>query len=604
MRSVKSLLSLSLAILSLSNPHKVGAVERVDSSPGPKRMTREESQLKLHWVTENSLELQFPDGSKTKILLRPTSNIQDEATPCLFTGQLEDDLDSRVTVSGCLGDEETVVTIASSKVDGGVVDLSFTGTATYQLGLIVSADSLSRAADVIHPGNVRRSRRSTSGDTEESDIKLEWVTDGEEIKITFANGAIDKILLYKVDDIEDVDVGCLFTGVLDGDHDSEVDVDGCKSDAETIVEIQSFLVPCGFVDLLLTKADTYILKQDEEHIPDLVKGEEANDALTIPADATDVPQENVRPWPTHKELPKVASLETRVKYDKGLVDATGGVLEAKRFISRAVEHAKTRLHMLPIKVELSVVGTMKYVQNQNWRANGQWINRLKDSNADKVVSHFCAGGAAGIAYVGAVCGGAYGVNINEHINWPGRAEWVTGRTFAHELGHNLGMWHDFDSKHGGNGQPGSRGRCDGQGLMSYGSCKPSCRDSRMPDRWSECSVADFERTFRSSTHRCLAMGQGDTPHPEAGCTCNGYIHRGRGECKNQASCGNWCYVDEGNSCSYSYRSYIGSPHRWTCEACDNSRTAKVELVAPPCTATAFSLTVNLLVFSVAASLIM
>ena len=134
-------------------------------------------------------------------------------------------------------------------------------------------------------------------------------------------------------------------------------MDGCKSDAETIVEIQSFLVPCGFVDLLLTKAstyvvynsahvnflqaDTYILKQDEEHIPDLVKGEEANDALTIPADATDVPQENVRPWPTNKELPKVgrrnisviaktdqvASLETRVKYDKGLVDATGGVLE-------------------------------------------------------------------------------------------------------------------------------------------------------------------------------------------------------------------------------------------------------------------------------------
>ena len=31
------------------------------------------------------------------------------------------------------------------------------------------------------------------------------------------------------------------------------------------------------------------------------------------------------------------------------------------------------------------------------------------------------------------------VNINEHINWPGRAEWVTGRTYAHELGHNLGM---------------------------------------------------------------------------------------------------------------------------------------------------------------------
>ena len=72
--------------------------------------------MKLHWLTEDSLELQFPDGSKTKILLRPTSNIEDEPTPCLFTGQLEVDLDSRVTVSGCLGNEETAITIASSKV--------------------------------------------------------------------------------------------------------------------------------------------------------------------------------------------------------------------------------------------------------------------------------------------------------------------------------------------------------------------------------------------------------------------------------------------------------------------------------------------------------
>ena len=72
--------------------------------------------MKLQWLTEDSLQLQYPDGSKTKILLKATSNIQDEATPCLFTGQLEDDADSRVTVSGCLGDGETAVTIASSKV--------------------------------------------------------------------------------------------------------------------------------------------------------------------------------------------------------------------------------------------------------------------------------------------------------------------------------------------------------------------------------------------------------------------------------------------------------------------------------------------------------
>ena len=29
-------------------------------------------------------------------------------------------------------------------------------------------------------------------------------------------------------------------------------------------------------------------------------------------------------------------------------------------------------------------------------------------------------------------------------------------------------------------------------------------------------MSDFESTFRSSTHRCLAMGQGDTPNTQDG----------------------------------------------------------------------------------------
>ena len=49
---------------------------------------REKSQLKLHWLTEDSLELEYPgNGLKTNIWLNPTSNIQDELTPCLFTGE-------------------------------------------------------------------------------------------------------------------------------------------------------------------------------------------------------------------------------------------------------------------------------------------------------------------------------------------------------------------------------------------------------------------------------------------------------------------------------------------------------------------------------------
>ena len=55
---------------------------------------------------------------------------------------------------------------------------------------------------------------------------------------------------------------------------------------------------------------------------------------------------------------------------------------------------------------------------------------------------------------------------------------------AHEMGHNFGMSHDFDAKHGGEGGP-----CDGQGIMSYNNDKPM--------QWSSCSVSDFTGYYNS-----------------------------------------------------------------------------------------------------------
>ena len=132
-----------------------------------------------------SLELQYADGSKTKIPLTEASNIkvliyeddgdddsrvQDEPTPCLFTGKLEDDADSRVTVSGCAGDGEAAATIASVQVnriiqswalvqvDGGVVDLVFTSTTTDKVGFTVSKDDLEKDDHPAHPANARYNR--------------------------------------------------------------------------------------------------------------------------------------------------------------------------------------------------------------------------------------------------------------------------------------------------------------------------------------------------------------------------------------------------------------------------------------------------------------
>ena len=51
------------------------------------------------------------------------------------------------------------------------------------------------------------------------------------------------------------------------------------------------------------------------------------------------------------------------------------------------------------------------------------------------------------------------------------------------MGHNLGMLHDFDDSHGGQGGP-----CDGTGFMSYGSA---------PQQWSTCSKNDFEAHYNN-----------------------------------------------------------------------------------------------------------
>ena len=90
--------------------------------PAPSGLAEIESPFKLTWLSSTSLEVSFPEGASRKIHLAPSSNIPGEPTPDLYTGVVEGDPDSRVTVSGGVG-KETTVSIASKMIPGGLADL-------------------------------------------------------------------------------------------------------------------------------------------------------------------------------------------------------------------------------------------------------------------------------------------------------------------------------------------------------------------------------------------------------------------------------------------------------------------------------------------------
>jgi len=322
--------------------------------------------------------------------------------------------------------------------------------------------------------------------TKESKVKLTW-TKALEIEVTFANGTEEKIHLKAVSNMEGGEIPCLYTGSLDHDSDdSEVTVDGCKGDPQVLVEIASRKEVGGLLVLVIENEETYQLQPEKTHW-------NRNDTHKMQSKGTqNLNFEASLPATRRSRLPREVTLKTWLVSDESLLskfDHDKG--RVRNHLLRLAQMAKPILRLLDVKVNLEVRGVEHYRSSIDTSENSlkRIRNNFRGMNIKGPVSFFTAqaeriGGwvTYGIAYPGTACKTRSGSQIN--INWVQREDWGTVLTFAHELGHNIGMRHDHD--HGSH--------CDGKGIMSYGD---------HPKTWSTCSNKDFASWYQNVGRRCL-----------------------------------------------------------------------------------------------------
>jgi len=194
-------------------------------------------------------------------------------------------------------------------------------------------------------------------------------------------------------------------------------------------------------------------------------------------------------------LPEKVELRTKIVYDRALLDYfKDDHNRVKDWLDGVVDKSREFLRhdSLKIKVDL-IVEEGYHFEDRIIKATESDLNEVDYLNRQfgVLVSVFGLGSgwpSRGRAHdLGLACDTqGFGISITEL--YPGsNSEYYTAGIFVHELGHTLGMEHDFDEKH-------RFTDCNGKGLMSY---------NDHPDEWSDCSNKDFVERFRSYLHQCL-----------------------------------------------------------------------------------------------------
>jgi len=161
----------------------------------------------------------------------------------------------------------------------------------------------------------------------------------------------------------------------------------------------------------------------------------------------------------------------------------------------------------------------------------------------------CPWGGGRVSAIGIVCKDSAWNKYKQSINNWGSSYAMLGESMAHEIGHQLGIHHDHDTRNGGTGNSDtSTNDCNGKGLMSYG------HHLRV---WSSCSKANFEAYYATQKNNWCMPEYLENVGKDCWTGCN----QKEGKCDWCGSSG-WCCRKNwsGNGCDGS----IGGPFNHQC----------------------------------------